>query len=161
VIAKDSLFVSMAARPLIFLDTLDIDDNHLKDCLSWIEGEHNAYSGYDKLLDHVPPAGIIPLPAIRMDEKSWKMFANEEEPKYVQAKFTLPSVRALCQAKPEAFKQSGEPRVDLDRYGARLNTLLMLPPLALPPAVPNAAEEQELSSAAPLADADPAPRARE
>lgn len=135
--AKDCLFVALGGKSLVHLDGLEIEDSQLGKCLTWT-GNHNAYSGFEMMLDQKRPEEIIPLPAIKKDAKSWNMFAGEEDAKHIQARFALK--RPLFQALLGDFRPMPDPKVELQSYGAVLSAD-RLPPLA-PMAEEKSAEAQ-------------------
>jgi serine/threonine protein kinase len=145
---RDCLFVSLAGKPLVYLDGLDTDDSHLPEYLDWVNATHNAYSGYEKLLDQLRP-GDFPVSPLRMEETLWRRFAKEDgDSKYIQAKFSLPEV--LAQGRLEDFKPQAK---ELEKFGHNLDST-RLPPLAAP-RTPKPAVEQEARSILPKAELRP------
>ncbi|HMF18048.1 MAG TPA: hypothetical protein VKE98_12625, partial [Gemmataceae bacterium] len=126
--AKDSLFVALGGKSLVHLDGIDIEEGQLGKVLAW-SGNHNAYSGFDMMLDQKRPEENTLLPTIRKDKNSWKDVAGEEEARHVQARFAMK--RPLFQAQLDDFRALPEPKVDLQTYGTVL-TPDRLPPLAAP-----------------------------
>jgi serine/threonine protein kinase len=119
--AQGCLFVSLSGKALVYLDRLDVDDLHLTDYFAWVGSGHNAYSGFDRYLDQQRPLEMIPSQPIRKDEKTWKMYANEEESKHLQAKFALPAStdRPLSEATLDDFKALPDARV-VQGFGSNL-----------------------------------------
>jgi serine/threonine protein kinase len=135
--AKDCLFVALGGKSLVHLDGIDIEENKLDKVLAW-SGNHNAYSGFDMMLDQKRPEEINLMPTIRKDAKSWKDLFGEQDAKHVQARFAMK--RPLFQALLDDFRALPDPKVDLQNYGA-VFTPERMPPLAAP-AEENNAEEK-------------------
>ncbi len=144
--SRDCLFVALGGKSLIHLEGLPIDDNQLEKYFTW-SGNHNAYSGFDMMLDQKrPERELIQQPPIKKDAQSWNTFANEDDAKHVQARFDL-TRRPLFRALLDDFRVRPDPKVDLQTYGADLKAD-KLPPLASP-AEGKSAEEQAAPEIAP------------
>jgi hypothetical protein len=134
--SKDCLFVALGGKSLVHLDGLNIEDFQLGSFFAW-SGNHNAYSGFEMMLDQRRPEDISPLPAIRKNAKSWNT-SYEEDAKHVQARFALtpPLFRAVL----DDFRAPPDSKVDLQTYGAVLSAD-RLPPLTAPSQEKNAEEQ--------------------
>ncbi len=125
--AKDSLFVAVAGKPLVDLDGVDTDDNHLRVYVNWT-GSRNAFSGFKSYLEQRPQE--TPLAPIRYDERSWRIFTMDEDSRFLPSKMVLVDL-----------KIKSEPTVDLQNTGANLDSS-QLPPLT-PPRPNSTADEAE------------------
>lgn len=111
---KNSLFVALGTKPFL---TFDLGEQRLDDVFSW-RGDHNAYWGYDKLVD-------LPRSAEKLLVEDWRN-QREADSKHVQGRFTFAREfnRPLSQAPLDLFKI--DPKMELQTYGTFL-TAEMLP----------------------------------
>jgi hypothetical protein len=117
--AANCLFAAAGGKSFIHLDGPD-SEKQMKELFSW-DGRHNAYDGFDKLLDQQPAGEAMVM--LRYDQDKWRMFANESDPQplFMRARcFDLATDRPLAQAVPEDFKVKPEFRTQLQNYGASL-----------------------------------------
>jgi hypothetical protein len=116
--AVNCLFAAAGDRTFIHLDGPD-SEKQMKELFFW-EGRHNAYSGFDNLLDQQPAGETVML---RYDQQKWRMFFNEGDPQplFVRARcFDPPADRPLSQALPEDFRPRPDLRAQLLTYGSTL-----------------------------------------
>jgi hypothetical protein len=145
--AVNCLFAAAGPKSFIHLDGPDTE-KQMKELLSW-DGRHNAYDGFDKLLDQQPAGEAMVM--LRYDQDKWRMFANEGDPQplFMRARcFDWSTDRPLAQAVPEDFKVKPEYRGQLQNYGASLGRdalprLIQPEPPALEPAAGDAARPEE------------------
>jgi len=117
--AVNCLFAAGGSKAFINLDGLD-GEKQMKELFIW-EGRHNAYDGFDRLLDQQPAGEAMVM--LRYDQEKWRMFANESDPQplFVRARcFELGADRPLAQVVPEDFRAKGELRLQLLNYGSTL-----------------------------------------
>jgi hypothetical protein len=142
--AQNCLFASAGSKAFIYLDGLD-GEKQMRELFLW-EGSHNAYDGFDKLLDQQPVGEAMVM--LRFDQEKWRMFANESDPQplFVRARcFDLAADRSLVQVLPEDFRPTSDLRLQLAPYGSTLTRDTLprgLPPqVAVPDAAPGDSEE--------------------
>jgi serine/threonine protein kinase len=118
--ATRNLFVGPSAKPLILLEGLE-GEEQMKRLFSW-KGGHNAYSGYETLLETQPTGEGVR--AFRLDQAAWGMFAGESdpEPRFLKLKFDFAARidRSLSQVLPGELRVEG---VDLQDAGAALEQI--------------------------------------
>jgi hypothetical protein len=123
--AGDCLFASLAGKPLILLDKLNLDENQLNLYVPWT-GKKNAYNGFTKMIDQ-PDSMTFMAPRIA----DWK----DSDARTFNVKFRLPptSERLLSQAVLDDFLPLRAEMDLLQGYGANLRPS-DLPPLTAPAA---------------------------
>jgi serine/threonine protein kinase len=115
--AVNCLFAAAGNKAFVFLDGLD-GEKQMKELFSW-EGRHNAYDGFDKLLDQLTAGESMVM--LRYDQEKWRMFANESDPQplFLRAR-CFDFDRPLAQVMPEDFRAKGDMRLQLLTYGSTL-----------------------------------------
>ena len=130
--AKSNLFVALGTKPLL---SFDLSDQRIDDFFSW-RGDHNAYWGYEKLLD-MPRSSE----AFMVDE--WRN-KQESDLKQVAGRFTFARDfnRPLSQASLDLFKVDP---TELQGYGAMLS----------PDMLPRLEPERKIEPGSPPEEAQP------
>lgn len=147
--ADHNLFVSVDMRPLVRLEGADGDEQIRK--LLVFKGDHNAYGGFDSLLETYPPNESIPMQCKLMD---WRRLTedNENTQRFGRVRFEGNTKLLnqdngyLLKVEPNDFRiDRVETKLDLQGYGAPLEDWLR--PSSPDMNMPNgeAHEEQEHS----------------
>jgi len=117
--AHNCLFAAAGSKAFIYLDGVE-SEKQMKELFTW-DGRHNAYDGFDKLLDQQPAGESMVM--LRYDQEKWRMFANESDPQplFLRARcFDLGADRPLADVVPEDFRAKGDLRPQLLNYGSTL-----------------------------------------
>jgi serine/threonine protein kinase len=118
----NSLFVSgTGGRALVHLDGVDTDDQ-MRRFLTWGDSQHNAYSGFERLLDQQPqqPDSMAP-PAYGTTQ--WKDFTQEQGGRFDRVRFSSPlAPETFAKATPADFKPKAE--ANWQGYGVDVERLL-------------------------------------
>ncbi len=89
--AQNSLFVSLADKPLVLLEGNDISDENIRNYLDWT-GDHNAFCGFDSLMQVVRPGETQSV--LTMGLASWLKAFKETDTKSLLEPFSFPAPTA-------------------------------------------------------------------
>jgi hypothetical protein len=119
--AQNSLFVSLAEKPLVLIEANEFADGSLRDYLDW-KGQHNAYGNYEKMLQTIRPDDEG-QPFLNMNANRWTGFFREADSRYLAApiSFGALAIKSLWTALPDQFAPPAELGEDLMAFGANLN----------------------------------------